>query len=34
MTESAMSGLMFAFYNKNKNKLKVLYWDNTGFALW
>lgn len=25
---------LFLFTNKNRDKLKLLYWDNTGFALW
>ena len=25
---------LFVFTNSNKNKIKALYWDNTGFALW
>jgi transposase len=25
---------LFVFCNGRKNKLKVLYWDETGFALW
>ena len=25
---------LFLFCNKRRNKLKVLYWDSTGFALW
>lgn len=29
-----MSGALFVFCNKAKDKLKILYWDNTGFALW
>jgi transposase len=31
---SSMSGALFVFCNKAKDKLKILYWDNTGFALW
>ena len=34
IAEFAMSGKVFAFCNKNKDKIKVLYWDKTGFALW
>ena len=29
-----MSGALFVFCNKGRDKLKVLYWDKTGFALW
>ena len=29
-----MSGALFVFCNKCKDKLKILYWDTTGFALW
>ncbi|PSW06066.1 IS66 family insertion sequence element accessory protein TnpB [Photobacterium lipolyticum] len=28
------SGALFLFTNKQRDKMKVLYWDNTGFALW
>ena len=28
------SGALFLFTNKQRAKIKVLYWDKTGFALW
>lgn len=31
---SSISGALFIFCNKAKDKLKILYWDKTGFALW
>ena len=32
--ESVMCGAYFAFFNKQKNRLKVLYWDEDGLAIW
>lgn len=29
-----MSGAYFVFVNRVKDKMKVLYWDNDGFAIW
>lgn len=29
-----MSGAYFIFVNRTKDKMKVLYWDNDGFAIW
>jgi transposase len=28
------SGAYFVFINRTKGKMKVLYWDNDGFAIW
>ncbi|HFI9382351.1 TPA: IS66 family insertion sequence element accessory protein TnpB [Vibrio parahaemolyticus] len=28
------SGALFLVTNKHRDKIKVLYWDKTGFALW
>ena len=31
---SPLSDALFFFSNKKRDKLKILYWDKTGFALW
>ena len=34
MEHSPFSSALFVFCNKSRTQLKVLYWDQTGFALW
>ncbi|MEC4728957.1 IS66 family insertion sequence element accessory protein TnpB [Shewanella sp. D64] len=34
MALSPIDGSLFVFCNKSHDKLKILYWDTTGFALW
>ena len=34
MAEDPMSGHLFVFRNREENKVKVLYWDRDGFAIW
>lgn len=34
MNLSPFSGALFVFCNRRRDKLKLLYWDNSGFALW
>ena len=34
LERDAYTGALFLFCNKAKDKLKVVYWDKTGFALW
>ena len=32
--QSPQSSSLFVFCNKSRDKVKVLYWDKTGFCLW
>jgi transposase len=34
LNRDAYMGDLFVFCNKAKDKLKILYWDKTGFSLW
>ena len=34
LARDVYTGTLFVFCNKAKDKLKILYWDKTGFALW
>ena len=34
MNLSPFENYIFIFSNSKRNKLKALYWDNTGFAMW
>ena len=34
MQLSPLDGSVYVFCNKRRDKLKILYWDKTGFALW
>lgn len=29
-----LTGNIFVFFNKPANKVKLIYWDRTGFAIW
>ena len=33
-SEPSTSGSFFAFFNKQKDRMKVLYWDGDGFVIW
>lgn len=34
MQLSPMAPALFVFCNRNRNRVKALYWDRTGFCLW
>lgn len=34
LREDPLSGHCFVFFNKTRDKVKVLYFDRTGFAIW
>ncbi len=34
MELSPFASALFVFCNKNRDRIKVLYWDQTGFCLW
>ncbi|MFC4346210.1 IS66 family insertion sequence element accessory protein TnpB, partial [Cupriavidus numazuensis] len=34
LAKNPLSGHLFVFVGRDRSKVKILYWDRTGFALW
>jgi transposase len=34
LREDPLSGHLFLFFNRNRDKVKLLYWDRSGYAIW
>ena len=34
LNENPFSKTLFLFFSRNRRKVKILYWDQSGFALW